>query len=656
MRFLLADKTTGENIIWATNTYERYGDGYRQDNQITPELISGVYANLIQPRVLKAAEEQVARTKAKAEVMTPDWVCNLQNNLADDQWFGCSNVFNTQTGHLWIPTEKPIPFNKKSGWKKYVDSKRIEIACGEAPYLVSRYDTTTGLEIQVKNRIGILDRKLRVVNENTDNEADWLKWVQRAFESTYGYEYQGDNLLVARINLLLTFVDYMQERWQREPTVNELNKIANVICWNIWQMDGLKGTIPGKELYISDDYEQLSLFATDFEQETLFNEVARRTKEYECKIRNWRAKKSVAYNTVKEEKSDMKFDFVNLNPPYQQEMAQHQTENGQKAQTNIFQYFQMEADKIASEGSVLIYPAGRWIHQSGKGMKDFGLKQINDKHLARVIMYPNSKEVFSSAAIADGVSIVQKNMKKETNGFEYTYIVGGNETTVHVDNPGTDLMPLNPKDFFVLSKVDDYVKNNGIGYMHSSILPRTFFGIESDFVEKNPTKVRKFASDSDMDFKKEIKLFTNDKAGKAGRATWFVADKSVVPNNANRIGEWQVVVSSANAGGQKRDNQLEIIDNHSVFGRSRVAIKSFKTEKEAQNFYHYMKTYLVRYTFLMTDEALTSLGKRVPDFGSYADGKIFDYSKPLDEQLFKAFNLTDEEIAYVKERVDGVRK
>ena len=81
MRFLLEDKTTGENIIWATNTYERYGDGYRQDNQITPELISGVYANLIQPRILKAEEEQAARTKSKAEVFTPSWVVCYMNNI-----------------------------------------------------------------------------------------------------------------------------------------------------------------------------------------------------------------------------------------------------------------------------------------------------------------------------------------------------------------------------------------------------------------------------------------------------------------------------------------------------------------------------------------------------------------------------------------------
>ena len=95
MRFLLADKTTGENIIWATNTYERYGDGYRQDNQITPELISGVYANLIQPRILKAEEEQAARTKSKAEVFTPSWVVCYMNNKCDDDWFGRENVFNT---------------------------------------------------------------------------------------------------------------------------------------------------------------------------------------------------------------------------------------------------------------------------------------------------------------------------------------------------------------------------------------------------------------------------------------------------------------------------------------------------------------------------------------------------------------------------------
>lgn len=116
-------------------------------------------------------------------------------------------------------------------------------------------------------------------------------------------------------------------------------------------------------------------------------------------------------------------------------------------------------------------------------------------------------------------------------------------------------------------------------------------------------------------------------------------------------------MSSANAGGQKRDNQLEIIDNHSAFGRSRVALRSFKTQAEAENFYKYVKSYLVRYAFLMTDESLTSLGKRVPDLMDYkTDNGFLDYSADIDEQLFQLFQLNQEDIAYVKQRVDRIRE
>lgn len=135
-------------------------------------------------------------------------------------------------------------------------------------------------------------------------------------------------------------------------------------------------------------------------------------------------------------------------------------------------------------------------------------------------------------------------------------------------------------------------------FLHDAILPRSLFPIESDFVEKNPTKVRRYNGfDNDIDFSTEIKLFTNDKAGKAGRATWFIANKDVITRNKEYIAQWQVVVSSANAGGQKRDNQLEIIDNHSAFGRSRLALRSFDSYEEAKNFFNYVSCYFIRYTF-----------------------------------------------------------
>ena len=73
---LLIDRTTGENIIWATNDYSSLGDSYTFFKHITPELITGDKKNVIQPRVAKNEEERKKRARKMAEVFTPSWVCN----------------------------------------------------------------------------------------------------------------------------------------------------------------------------------------------------------------------------------------------------------------------------------------------------------------------------------------------------------------------------------------------------------------------------------------------------------------------------------------------------------------------------------------------------------------------------------------------------
>lgn len=290
LKLLLKDKTTKKNIIFATDEYDTEEES-KLTSQITMEFLGKLSQYELQPRVCKSHEQQAQRTRKKAEVFTPAWVCNKMNNHCDEEWFGRTGVFNTEKDTDWVSTTEPINFPTGKTWKKYVDSTRLEITCGEAPYLVSRYDTSTGEIIDIKNRIGILDRKLRVVNENTETEDEWIKWVIRAYQSVYGYEFQGDNLLIARINLLETFVDYMQDRWIRVPTDKELKKIANIIAWNIWQMDGITGTIPfGKP---SEEYTQLSFF--DF----ICNEE-KKEDAVDCRIFDWRADKSILYKSLKE--------------------------------------------------------------------------------------------------------------------------------------------------------------------------------------------------------------------------------------------------------------------------------------------------------------------------------------------------------------------
>lgn len=220
------------------------------------------------------------------------------------------------------------------------------------------------------------------------------------------------------------------------------------------------------------------------------------------------------------------FDYVIGNPPYQKESSESISKsNGQKPMTNIFQYFQNAADELAEDTSVLIYPGGRWIHQSGKGMQNFGKEQINDKSLSVVEFYPDAGELFGDAAsLSDGITIVTKNHKKESDGFTYIYSKKGEKFSLHADNPGDNLIPLDPHDLPIEQKINAGVKTHNLPFLHDAILPRSLFPIESDFVEKNPDKVRKYnGSDEDIDFTMEIKLFTNDRAGKAGRATWFIA-------------------------------------------------------------------------------------------------------------------------------------
>ena len=255
---LLFDRSAKKNIIFATESYADRGEGYGAKIQITEQVLNIDGGCIIQPRVLKDSDEQLLRTRRKAEVFTPAWVCCLMNNHIDEVWFGRPDVFGTLNGQEWTPAEDPVLMPKRRRWQAYIDSRRLEITCGEAPYLVSRYDMATGEIIPINERIGILDRKLRIVNENAQTEEEWLKWAQRAFQSVYGYEYQGDNLLIARINLLLTYIDYIQDRWDRKPTDKELNEIAKIISWNIWQMDGLKGSIPLGALY--EEYHQMTIF------------------------------------------------------------------------------------------------------------------------------------------------------------------------------------------------------------------------------------------------------------------------------------------------------------------------------------------------------------------------------------------------------------
>ena len=403
---LLKDHSTGKNIIWATDPPEELQtvmyEPVTDRSQITTQQLGLTHYEVVLPRMMKQTDTQQQRTRKKGEVFSPAWVCNKMNNALDADWFRglgageSAGQFTVELPQGWQTVETPVQFpvckGRTPAWVQYVQSRRLEVTCGEAPFLASRYDAATGEMIPVARRIGILDRKLRVVSENAATEDEWRKYATHAVQSTYGYEYQGDNLLLARVNLLLTYAEHLQARWQRKPTKEELQPIANIISWNLWQMDGLHLSVPGGKP--QPETEQLDLFS-------MFGAAEPQPPTVSCKVKNWRkGSHGTAQNfeTIQEGSTSMKFDYVIGNPPYQEEAPGTSTSD-----KPVYHTF-MDAAYSVSDKVELITPA-RFLFDAGATPSVWNRKMLSDTHF-KVLQYESdAKYFFSSIELPGGIAI-----------------------------------------------------------------------------------------------------------------------------------------------------------------------------------------------------------------------------------------------------------
>ena len=264
LEILLLDRTTSssnttKNIIWANDNYKEYDVvSYAATAQMKPGLITGKRGTLIMPRALKPAELQKQRTKTKAEVFTPTWIVKKQNDAVDSDY-------------------------RDDDLEVYTRRKWLEITCGEAPYMATRYDMGTGEVIPLFERVGFVDRKLARINVDVTDKAEWQRLVELAYKSSYGFEWNGDSLLLARENLLYSYRDYYIEKWGEPPIYGLFEAIAKIISYNVFQMDGLTYTIPLSEKKEQVQQNQLSLFDLDGPEKVEWNIIPGKR----VKIMNW---------------------------------------------------------------------------------------------------------------------------------------------------------------------------------------------------------------------------------------------------------------------------------------------------------------------------------------------------------------------------------
>ena len=622
---LLKDKSTGKNIIWATDPPEELQtvmyEPVTDRSQITTQQLGLTHYEVVLPRMMKQTDTQQQRTRKKGEVFSPAWVCNKMNNALDADWFRglgaeeSAGQFTVELPQGWQTVETPVQFPACKGrtpaWAQYVQSRRLEVTCGEAPFLASRYDAATGEMIPVARRIGILDRKLRVVSENAATEDEWRKYATHAVQSTYGYEYQGDNLLLARVNLLLTYAEHLQARWQRKPTKEELQPIANIISWNLWQMDGLHLSVPGGKP--QPEAEQLDLFS-------MFGAAEPQPPTVSCKVKNWRkGSHGTAQNfeTIQEGSTSMKFDYVIGNPPYQISDG-----GAGVSATPIYNRF-IEAIKTTHPGAICLIIPAKW-YSGGKGLDKFREKMLGDRHISTLVDYSNSLDVFPNVDVAGGVCYFV--WKEAYNGkCKYTNYRNGKATTAYRDLNEFQTFIRYP----VASEIVKKVKEDGELTLDKVVSSRKPFGLATT---AKPMKTG------------DITLRYN-----GGRGPY---KRTEIRVGAEMIDQWKIIISrltAEHAGQPAKDGKyrvlstMELLKPGEICSETYLVAGAFDSKEEATNYMDYLKTQFVR--FLILQIAMTQQLSKA----SFAFVPCQDFTRKwTDKQLFEKYDLSSEEVNYIQ--------
>lgn len=628
---LLADRSSGAFIRWACNAYTTHGESYAADQEIYPHQV-----HLIQERTRKTQEEQRDRTKKSAEVFTPAWLCNAMINARDAVYFGREEVFNRMEAPSWTPTRKTIDFpttasGRRLAWERYIDARCLEITCGEAPFLVSRYDAADGRPIPLAERIGILDRKLRIIGEHTCTAEDWFHWAKRALESAYAYEYQGDSLFLARLNLFLSISEYLRHLWKRPLNRHQQEEVARILSWNLWQMDGLTATTP---FVTKQGKPEDSLFD--------FYAITAERRPLRSLIRDWRGKKTIRFSELNLS-TTMKFDFVIGNPPYQ-EMSKN------KMTRSIYPDFVRSSQAIGQIVS-LVMPA-RWMSGENGPYREtqyFIDEMLKGDHLQSFHLYPNSSDLFPNVDIKGGVCFFVWNRAYSCDRVNYTITENGAYKKVLTSfRIAENVIIRFPELISILEKT----KAISTIYLNTWVSSRNPFGFISDLFTKNKEGVSRISEEKQQDDDYLVHGLLKNK-----RVIRYIPN-SALKKNIHIAHSYKVFLPRANGSGVFGEvfSTPMIGTPMMICTETFLQIGVFDNCTEAENLLKYVKTKYFRTMVGIKKTAVFNYKEcftfvPLQDFTAASD---IDWSRSvaeIDRQLYAKYGLSAEEVAFIEEKI-----
>lgn len=616
LQILLKDRTTKRNIVWASPSYKHLGKYFAENQSIQLKSIIGRYGSMIQPRVEKKKYDQVLRTRRRAEVFTPSWLVDKQVQIVE-----------SELGNLSL--------------EEYIRTCWMELACGEAPYIVTRYDSITGKVIPLDQRVGFLDRKVQRISQEVGTEEEFIQWSKLAYQAAYGYELQGDSLLLARENLLFTFYEYYENKFGHEPDIKTGRQIADIISYNIVQMNGLTKRTP----YSADsDAAQLDLFDT-------VNDETDHGDKFTL-IKNWLTKEYVIIDEISKGETEMKFDVVIGNPPYQEE-----TEGQSSSSNPIYNYFMDESFRLADQ-VCLVTPA-RFLFNAGQTPKKWNKERLSDPHFKVPYYEQDSSKVFVNTDIKGGVAIIYRDRNKILGPIDIFITIPElaklYKTVFKSSNFGESLSKIiYPRTSYKLTKKlhEDYPKvHEYLSCGHDFDLSSNIFErLDFIFFDKKPK--------DGFEYIRILGRYNNQRMFKWVRKDYIIDH----PN----LEKYKVFLPKSNGSGAIGEVLSTPLVGEPLVGEPLVggtetfmSFGAFDTKFEAEACLTYIKTKFARAVLgilKITQDNPVGVWKFVPlqNFTNKSDIDWTQSIPDIDRQLYAKYKLSQEEIDFIEAKVKAM--
>lgn len=342
------------------------------------------------------------------------------------------------------------------------------------------------------------------------------------------------------------------------------------------------------------------------------------------------------HTTTPEKIFNMKFDVIISNPPYQL------SDGGQAASAkSIYQLFVMQYKKLNARYISMIIPARWYANGKGQGMALFRQEMLDDDRISHLVDFKNSEDCFPGVNIAGGVCyfLWEKDYHGKCEVQNFCNNAISNCSNRHLNE--FDVLVRDNVAIEIIRKV----RNLSDDTLSSIVQSYSYFSIRSfERGTKNKTSIN------------DVVLLSSD--GKGFYPLLKVIDKAAL------LDKYKVIITYAMSGGNKpaSDGKYQVISSLQTLNKNEVCTETylilgaFIEYAQALNMESYIKTRFFRFLLL---QALTSIHITKDSFQfvpmqDFTEKSDIDWSVPvaeIDKQLYKKYNLTQEEIDFIESMI-----